>query len=242
VTVLSKVLVIGDAGVGKTSFIKQLVYDIFSTNYKTTVGADFYLKTVEDTCEGITHKIQLWDFGSMMKLYCKNARMALILMDVSNPLTIEGARGWVEKLDKHLSPEKDKIPYIFIVNEAEEDVVYDSKFDDIQVLQTEFGFGEDVFFISSKLGTGFQAVLTRMVELLTQGYKNYVNIPKTADDTSSPTKVPCCDCQAEKYTNKVKMEHFRQLQKQVDVSIMQADALKMQLASMRSHIDQLVGQ
>lgn len=36
-----KVLVVGNAGVGKTSILKRLVYKSFSDSYKATVGVDF---------------------------------------------------------------------------------------------------------------------------------------------------------------------------------------------------------
>ena len=36
-----KILVIGDAGVGKTSIIKKYTTNTFSTNYVSTIGIDY---------------------------------------------------------------------------------------------------------------------------------------------------------------------------------------------------------
>jgi len=55
---LYKVMVVGDIGVGKTSFVRRLVHNIFSIHYKATIGVDFGMKVVQGIC-----RLQLWDIA-----------------------------------------------------------------------------------------------------------------------------------------------------------------------------------
>ena len=73
---LFKILVIGDIGVGKTSFIKRYVHNFFSQSYKATVcfvivlkhrnsnqiGVDFALKVLSWDANTII-RMQLWDIA-----------------------------------------------------------------------------------------------------------------------------------------------------------------------------------
>lgn len=59
---LFKVLVIGDLGVGKSSIILQYCKKRFDEAYKSTIGVDFTLKTIEWN-ERTEVRLQLWDIG-----------------------------------------------------------------------------------------------------------------------------------------------------------------------------------
>lgn len=56
---LYKVLVIGELGTGKTSFIKRYVHQFFSQNYRATIGVDFALKVLN--LGDLVVRLQLWD-------------------------------------------------------------------------------------------------------------------------------------------------------------------------------------
>ena len=50
---LIRLLIIGDAGVGKTSLLVRFHEDSFSNNQKTTIGVDYKAKEVDITGEKV---------------------------------------------------------------------------------------------------------------------------------------------------------------------------------------------
>ncbi|KAF9956661.1 rab32, member RAS oncoprotein [Mortierella alpina] len=104
---LYKILVIGDVGTGKTSIIKRYVHNIFSMNYKSTIGVDFALKVIQWSPDTVV-RLQLWDIAgqersNMTRVYYKEAVAALVVYDVTRPKTFEAVRRWKADLDAKVS-------------------------------------------------------------------------------------------------------------------------------------------
>ncbi|KAG9069381.1 rab32, member RAS oncoprotein [Linnemannia hyalina] len=104
---LYKILVIGDVGTGKTSIIKRYVHNIFSMNYKSTIGVDFALKVIQWSPDTVV-RLQLWDIAgqeraSMARVYYKEAVAALIVYDVTRPKTFEAVKRWKADLDSKVT-------------------------------------------------------------------------------------------------------------------------------------------
>ncbi|KAF2350734.1 Small GTPase superfamily [Trinorchestia longiramus] len=66
---LFKVIIIGDATVGKTSFVQRYIQDTFRRDYKGTVGVDFALKIIRWSASD-TVKLQLWDIAGEVLVGC----------------------------------------------------------------------------------------------------------------------------------------------------------------------------
>eukprot|EP01017_Pseudomicrothorax_dubius_P007709 TRINITY_DN12429_c0_g1_i1.p1 TRINITY_DN12429_c0_g1~~TRINITY_DN12429_c0_g1_i1.p1 ORF type:complete len:105 (+),score=17.13 TRINITY_DN12429_c0_g1_i1:48-362(+) len=75
-TLLNKVILLGDIGVGKTSLLHQFCYGTFKKDTAPTIGCDFIIKDVE--YQGITLKLQFWDVPggekhfAIMKMFFRN--------------------------------------------------------------------------------------------------------------------------------------------------------------------------
>jgi small GTP-binding protein len=54
-----KVIIVGDLAVGKTSLVMRYIKDMFSKEYKVTVGFEFFSKVVKHGEEDVT--VQIWD-------------------------------------------------------------------------------------------------------------------------------------------------------------------------------------
>jgi len=126
IELLYKVLVVGDIGTGKTSIIKRYVHDIFSQHYKSTIGVDFALKSI-NLNENTLVKIQLWDiagqerFGNMTRVYYREAVGAFIVYDVTRVSTFEAVLKWKHDIDsKIVLPNTDTcIPVVLLANKCD---------------------------------------------------------------------------------------------------------------------------
>jgi len=131
--ILTKVLVVGDIGTGKTSIIKRTVHNKFEDQYKATIGVDFGLKVMKQN--DISCRIQLWDiagqerYGNMTRVYYQEAIAAFVVFDVTRPATLEGAIKWKFDIDQKVrlpdSDNEDPIPVILLANKS--DLIKDDK-------------------------------------------------------------------------------------------------------------------
>ncbi|KAJ3740220.1 ras-domain-containing protein [Lentinula detonsa] len=111
-----KLVVIGAAGVGKTSMRGQYISQRFSTGYRATIGADFITKVVqvgEDSGEMVT--LQIWDtagqerFSSLSSAFFRGADAALLVFDVNTPDSLHALKKWWEEFKVHAPLEDDEL-------------------------------------------------------------------------------------------------------------------------------------
>lgn len=97
-TICHKVILIGNSSVGKTSIISQFVYGTSSANQKTTVGIDYFIKSI--TVGDKTATLQIWDtagqekFHSLIPSYMRDSTVALLTFDITSKTTFEDLRKW----------------------------------------------------------------------------------------------------------------------------------------------------
>jgi Ras-related protein Rab-1A len=87
----TKVLVIGDAGTGKSALILRYVDDNYTNNYYNTIGVDFKIKLCDINDKRI--KINIWDtagqekFKSIISSYYRNSDVIILVFDLTNELS-----------------------------------------------------------------------------------------------------------------------------------------------------------
>eukprot|EP00397_Hematodinium_sp_SG-2012_P052201 GEMP01061597.1.p1 GENE.GEMP01061597.1~~GEMP01061597.1.p1 ORF type:complete len:213 (+),score=49.58 GEMP01061597.1:66-704(+) len=101
----SKVVLLGDASVGKTSIVTRFVNNRFSDSIEATVGAAFSTRALAlDTQPPRTVKFEIWDtagqerFRSLAPLYYRGAAAAIVVCDLTAPETFNRAQDWISEL------------------------------------------------------------------------------------------------------------------------------------------------
>lgn len=94
-----KILTAGEGGVGKTTLLHRYVEGQFTADTRMTIGVEFFLK--ECIIEDQHCTLQLWDFGGqerfrfLLESYVLGAKGALLMFDLTRPITLENLEQWV---------------------------------------------------------------------------------------------------------------------------------------------------
>lgn len=122
---LMKILIIGDATVGKTSFVHRYVSGQFSKTYKATVGVDFSVKVLQWSDKERV-RLQIWDiagqerFTSMTRIYYRGTLGCVLMFDVTNSSSFLRCLQWKLDLDsKAMLPDGAPVPCILLANKCD---------------------------------------------------------------------------------------------------------------------------
>ncbi|KAI9816477.1 MAG: hypothetical protein M1827_001609 [Pycnora praestabilis] len=103
-----KLVLLGEAAVGKSSLVLRFVNNDFQENKEPTIGAAFL--TQKCALPTRTIKFEIWDtagqerFASLAPMYYRNAQSALVVYDLTKPTSLTKAKHWVAELQRQASP------------------------------------------------------------------------------------------------------------------------------------------
>ncbi len=120
-TVTSKVCVVGDFAVGKTSVVERFVNNQFSDKYLTTVGVKVDTKEIEHDDLSVSHKLVMWDvagsdrFGHTEFAYLRGASGYIFVADGTRSLTLKS----VHDLREQITERYGAAPCVLLVNKKD---------------------------------------------------------------------------------------------------------------------------
>ena len=167
---IHKIIIIGDASVGKTSLIKKYTASSFHEDYIKTVGAQFsrYQKVLGDNND-VRVRLLFWDiagqddFEFMRPKFYHGARGAIIAFDLTREDTMKHVMRWYHELRRYVGD----IPTVLFGNKHD---LIDGTYDD-SLLKTEVEMDKFHKFYKTSAKTGeqvheaFDTIIHHLVDL-----------------------------------------------------------------------------
>lgn len=182
-----KYVVIGEAGVGKTSLVRQYVYNDYADNYNTTIGVDFSCKSI--AVEDKLIRIQIWDtagqeaFRSIINTYYRNTIGVVIVVDDSTEDQIENIEYWKNEYWKKQIHTQPTIFFMVVLNKID-------NFDDNKTydLIQDYCDNNGMLFYgtSAKSGCNVNECFRKFTKYI---YKNTKDIPHKVNGIKKCTSV-----------------------------------------------------
>lgn len=103
-----KLVLLGEAAVGKSSVVLRFVSNEFQANKEPTIGAAFL--TQKCRLEDRVLRYEIWDtagqerFHSLAPMYYRNAQAAVVVYDVTKAASLDKAKSWVKELQRQANP------------------------------------------------------------------------------------------------------------------------------------------
>jgi len=110
---LFKVILVGDAGVGKSSLLTHFVETGSEDPTTTTIGIDY--KTKEITTRNKNVRLLIYDlsgqerFRSLGSLYYRACQGIIFVYDISKRETFDNIENWMSEVDRYVQPGTQKI-------------------------------------------------------------------------------------------------------------------------------------
>ncbi|MHA1222635.1 MAG: Rab family GTPase [Candidatus Heimdallarchaeaceae archaeon] len=160
----NKIVLIGDARVGKTSLVKRFVTNSFDPSYQITLGTTIMKKDVDYLDQVVT--LAIWDIGGqdvfkqIRSKYFFGSSGALAVCDITNYDSFKNLPSWVDSFREQVG---DK-PVVFLANKCD---LKDAKVseEDLKELVTKYKHSE-FLFTSAKDGTNTEKAFINLVRLI----------------------------------------------------------------------------
>ncbi|XP_009931501.1 ras-related protein Rab-36 [Opisthocomus hoazin] len=164
---ISKVVVVGDAYVGKTSLINRFCKDNFDRGYKATIGVDFEIERFEII--GIPYNLQIWDTAGQEKFKCiasayyRGAEVIITVFDLANIQTLDHTKQWLEDALRENEPDSS---FIFLVG-TKKDLVSGAVCErtELDAIHLANEMQAEYWSVSAKTGENVKELFSRVAAL-----------------------------------------------------------------------------
>ena len=125
-----KILMLGEAYVGKTCLIRRYVENEFISNYQSTIGIDFFSKKLKINNKEI--KLKIWDtageerFRNITNQYYNRTDGIILVFDLTNLNTMYKIKYWIEQINEKINCNDISLVLIGNKSDLERQISYES--------------------------------------------------------------------------------------------------------------------
>lgn len=171
-----KVIIIGDAGAGKSSFFQQFRTGNFPKQIMSTIGVEFGSKIIKLQNEDRKIKLNVWDtagqerYRAVTRAYYRGANGAVILYDTTSQDSFKHLPEWLQDAREQASSD---IDIVVVGNKmdlkdqrqvAHKDAVSWAAMNDVLYIETSALTGENVEDVFQILGQHIQARMDKDID------------------------------------------------------------------------------
>ena len=163
----TKICLVGEKSVGKTSLIRRYVLNMFNEQYVTTIGTRVSKKELRvllperDLLADID--MTIWDimgekgFRELLKdAYFYGANGILAVADLTRRATLNELDDWIDGVEKVV----DRVPILIVVNKK--DLTSHAQYDERDVAQFAKAFESEYVLTSAKTGENVEETFRRL--------------------------------------------------------------------------------
>ncbi|CAG9484041.1 unnamed protein product [Plasmodium vivax] len=187
----SKLVLLGDTSVGKSCIVVRFAKNEFYEYQESTIGAAFMTQLIDiGEC---TIKFEIWDtagqerYRSLAPMYYRGASAAVIVYDITNKKSFEGAKGWIHEL-KSVHSNDIIIALAGNKKDLEKNRVVDRE------LAESFANSNNILFIetSAKTGQNVNELFLRIAKKLPLHKKEQDKFSGIQINNTEEAKKKCC--------------------------------------------------
>ena len=163
-----KIIIVGDSGTGKTSFVNKYILNRFADTYQATIATQFSSKILE--IDGITYRLQFWDIAGQDRsvtttnIFCKNTNGVVLCCEINDNNTLNNTIIWKNSIEQNI--DVTNVPMIIIQNKCDllgSELEYNKGIEELKEFTERNGI-KNCFRTSAMTGFGIQESMEYLIQ------------------------------------------------------------------------------
>ena len=163
-----KIIIVGDSGTGKTSFVNKYILNRFADTYQATIATQFSSKILE--IDGITYRLQFWDIAGQdssdttTNIFWKNTNGVVLCCEINDKNTLNNTIIWKNSIEQNI--DVTNVPMIIIQNKCDllgSELEYNNGIEELKEFTERNGI-KNCFRTSAMTGFGIQESMEYLIQ------------------------------------------------------------------------------